>query len=242
MSLLGGGLVLLLAVFVLRRALRLDSEGGVPPAYHRLPAEHRAVCAAVEKEVKTQLDMLSVVLNDAIEERNTGRPHIAWHLVKLAGSQWEQATENLALLLEVLRKNVDSALVPVAYKGPVTHRFKSHTVADYLRMHEFLVQLVFRSKLRFQLQVEMLRRAGNALSKEFQRTCRYGDMTEDQSPEVWQRLDADLHDLDVLSKEAMLALRACLVRLPEPALESLRRDLEPVLRRGVRAASVSAGK
>lgn len=237
-----GGLVVVIGALVFRRVLRLGSRGSDGLTFRRLAPEYQSISAMVETELETQITMLNVTLNDAIEERNSGRADTAWHLVNLASSQWKPAADLVGSLLEILRKNVSYARVPVSYKGPFIQSFKSQTLIDHLRLHEFLTQLVFRSKLRFYLQVDMLRRAATSLVAEFERTARYGEITEDCSPEVWQRLDYCLHDLDVLAKESSLALRACLVRLPVSALNSLRRDVEAVLRKGVRGASVPAGK
>lgn len=234
-----GALALLIAAWALRRLLRMNSSAEDGAATAQLRLEREAVYAPIGLELETQTTILSVLLNDAFNERDAGRLDNAWRLVKLAGSTWEQVAEVIAALLGVLQKNVTYARVPVPYRGMVTERFTSQTMIDYLRMHELLIQLVFRSKMRFQLQVDMLRRAADTLSTEFHRLCRYGAQTEDRSPEVWERLDMYCHDFDLVTKEALLALRACLISLPDYALKDFSAALEPILQRGVRTASIT---
>jgi len=240
MSALLGVLVLLLAGLVLRRALRMDSRAQERRACKQLSPERHAIYAPIAMEVETQVAILAISLNDAIEERNSGHHEIAWRLVRLAASEWERVAEIIAGLGAALQKNVGYACVPVSYRGIVAQRFKSQTTIDHVRMQELLIQLVFRSRMRFHLQVDALRRVAARLSAEFYRTYHAGERIEDRSPEVWERLDVYLYDFDLLSKEALLALRACLMGLPDSALKAFSADLEPLLRRGVRTASVPA--
>lgn len=235
-----GGLILLIAALVLRRVLRLDSKVAVRPAFKQLRPEYHAVYASIETEVETQVAILSVLLNDAIEERNSGRPDIAWRLVRLSVSEWERVAGIITALAAAIQKNMSKLDAITPYRSAMSCHFRSQTMIDHSRMPELLTQLVFPAKRRFQIQVDMLRRAALKLSAEFYRAYDYGERTEDQSPEVWQRLDFYLHDFDLLGKEALLALRACLMSLPESALKSFSADLDLILRRGVRTASVSA--
>jgi len=240
MRLLWGGLILLIAALVLRRVLRLSSKAEVRPAFKQLHAEYKALYASIQTELETQVGILSVVLNDAIEERNSGRPDIAWRLVRLSVSEWERVAGIIAALAAAIQKNMAQLYAIAPYRSTVSRHFRSQTMINHSRMPELLTQLVFPAKRRFQIQVDMLRRAALKLSAEFYRAYDYGERTEDQSPEVWQRLDFYLHDFDLLGKEALLALRACLMSLPESALKSFSADLDLILRRGVRTASVSA--
>jgi hypothetical protein len=109
---------------------------------------------------------------------------------------------------------------------------------DYVRTHELLEQLVFRSKLRFQLQLRMLRRAAETLSMEFRRAYRYADRTQDRPPELWNRLDFYFHDFDLIAKETLLSFRTLLLHLPHSSLPGFAADLRSLLQRGVRSAAV----
>jgi hypothetical protein len=56
---------------------------------------------------------------------------------------------------------------------------------------------------------------------------------------AWNRLDRDLHDLDLISKEILLTLRSFLACLPDSAARQFAAELRPVLERGVRSRAWS---
>jgi hypothetical protein len=236
-----GGLVLLLLGVLLRWILRLDR----PASQHvrgliALSTDREAIFQPIAQEMETQAAILGISLNDAINERDAGQPEIAWRLVRLAASEWDRLAEILALLSKVMAEHVAHAHVVIPARSVTAHHFKSRVMVDYLRMHELLGQLVFRSKLRFQLHVRMLRRGADTLSTEFRRAYRYADRTEDRPPELWNRLDFYFHDFDLITKETLLAFRALLSCLPHSGLAGLAADLKPLVRHGVRVATVQA--
>jgi len=101
-----------------------------------------------------------------------------------------------------------------------------------------LDQLVFRSKMRFQLQVRVLRRAAETLTGEFYRTYRSADRNGDRSPELWARLDLLYHDFDLLTKESLLAFRAFLACLPDTALSGFAGHLAAIVWQRERPAAL----
>ena len=221
-----GALVLIGAGVLLRRVLHLDRvmtprpEGLLP-----LSPDREAIFQPIAQEVETQAAILGISLNDAFEERDAGHADIAWRLVRLSVSEWDRLTEIVKLLLNTMGKHLASAQAAVPVRSMVAHRFRSRIMIDYVRIHELLDQLVFRSRLRFQLHLRVLRRAMETLTAEFRRAYRYAERTEDHPPELWNRLDIYFHDLDLVVKEALLALRAFLICLPHAALERFATDL-----------------
>jgi hypothetical protein len=239
---LGASVLFLLGV-LLRWILRLDRPDGQDARGRvTLGPDREVIFQPIAQEMETQATILGISLNDAINERDAGQPEIAWRLVRLAASEWDRLAEILRLLSKVLADHVANARVVIPTRSVTAHHFKSRVMIDYLRMHELLDQLVFRSKLRFQLHLRMLRRAADTLSTEFRRAYRYADRTEDRPPELWNRLDYYFHDFDLITKETLLAFRALLFCLPHSDLAGLAADLKPLVRHGVRAASVQAGQ
>jgi len=241
MGLLAGGLILLVAGLVLRRVLRMDSGARARSARSELltPGQF-AIYTPISLEVETQVAIINISLNDAFGERDSGHHEIAWRLVTLAASEWDRVAKVITTLLDALQKNLPEAQALVPYRGIVARRFKSHSMIENLRLYELLNKLVFRSRMRFQLQVHMLRRAAANLTMEFNRAYQYGERTDDRPPELWQRLDIYSHDFDLVTKEALMAFRAFLICLPPSTLQAFASDLEPVLRRGVRMPAVPA--
>ncbi len=189
-------------------------------------------------EVETQGAILGISLNDAFEERDFGHQEIAWRLVRLSVGEWDRLAELLAALLKAVVKHMPAAQVVVAVRGIVADRFKSAPMMDHARMYELMDQLVFSSRLRFQLHIRFLRRAAEILTAEFRRSYRYGEQTEDRHEELWQRLDLYFHDFDLISKEALLAFRALLICLPSVSLSGMASDAKDIVGHGVRSTSL----
>jgi hypothetical protein len=213
---------------------------GLPPGRPDfLTPAQLALYTSFSYEVETQVAIISVSLNDALEERDSARHENAWHLVRISAGEWKRVAEILTALLDAIQRNLPKAQALIPYRGIVARRFQSRAMIDLLRMYEFLNQLLFRSRARFHLQVHMLRKAAATLTKEFTRACDYGERTDDRPPELWQRLDVYSHDFDLVNKEALMAFRAFLACLSPKNLETFARDLEPILRREIRSASLS---
>lgn len=233
-----GLLVLLLVGLLLRRILGLyDSSGSQPRGLQPLDPEREEIYAPVARELETQTSILAISLNDAFAERDAGQDDIACRLVQLSVSEWRRVGEILEALLNSVSKYMTSVELVIPTHSIVARRFKSSLMSDHFRFHELLDQLVFRSKLRFQLQIRLLRRAAETLTIEFRRTSRYLDQTHDDSEEVWRRLDLYFHDFDLITREALLAFRALLGCLPQPLLADFGAGLQAVIEHGVRSTN-----
>ena len=234
-----GGSILAGFGLALRRLLNLGAPAGSSASALHSPSSGReAIYQSVAQELETQCAILGITLNDAIDEKDSGRAEIAARLVRLCAGEWDRVTEVLGGLLSVVAKHMPVAQVAVPLRSLSAHRFKSRTMIDFFRMYELLDQLVFRSKMRFQLQVRVLRRANETLTAEFRKNLRYAERTGDLSPEYWHRLDLLFHDFDLLSKEILLAFRTFLACLPDSALKAFAADvgaLRPRAERIIRA-------
>ena len=238
---LAGGLILFILGLGLRRLLRMGSRHGDNASHlTELNPRQLALYTSFSNEVETQVAIISVSLNDAFEERDSGRQEIAWHLVKISEGEWQRVADILTALLDAIQRHLPKASAVIPYRGVVTRRFKSRAMVDLLRLYEFLDQLLFHSRTRFHLQVHMLRKAAASLTREFTRTYEYGERTGDRPAELWQRLDIYSHDFDLVNKEALMAFRAFLLCLSPLSLERIAAELGPILRREARPASLSA--
>jgi hypothetical protein len=221
-----GGSILAAFGLLLRRLLNLGAPAASPASgLHPLSTEREALYQSVAQELETQSVILGITLNDAIDERDSGRAEISARLVRLCAGEWDRETEVLGGLLKVVTKHMPEAQVAVPLRSLSAHRFKSRTMTDFFRMYELLDQLVFRSKMRFQLQVRVLRRANETLTAEFRKNLGYAERTGDMSPEYWSRLDLLFHDFDLLGKEMLLAFRTFLACLPDSALKGFAADI-----------------
>lgn len=235
---LSGALLLVVVGLVLRRLLRLNGSLSRPPeAPTSLTAEEReSIYLQVTREVETQTAMLAVSLNDAFQERAADHHEIACRLVSLSVSEWARLAEVVQALLNIITKYI-AQIDGLVLHSIRSQRFKSPPIIDDVRLHELLIQFVFRSRLRCQLQVRLLRRATETLTSEFRRLCEYLDQTRDDSAEVWQCLDIYFHDFDLIIKETSLALQALLASIPRSRAAELNHALQIAVERGVRSIS-----
>ena len=226
-----GGAVFLCVGFVLRRLLGLDAPGRGGSL--RLDGEREHLYQTIALELQTQSAILAVSLNDAIEECGSGNHEIAWRLLRLTTAQWNRLAEILRTLLGLVTDYLPLAgtVIPIRSIGPAY--FKSETMIDYVRLHEWLDQFLWRTRLRFHLQVRVLRHAVEALTEDFQRVQ---PRNYTFPAGVWGRLDRDFHDFDLITKEALLAFRSFLSSLPEPAVGDFRSAVLPIIEHGVRSA------
>ncbi len=234
-----GGLVLIGVGIVVRRVLRLNESGERPVRLPRmLDAARDAIYRPVVVELETQAAILGVALNDAIEERNAGNYDIAWRMVRLAAAEWDRLALAVARLLGIMSDHLPVVPATLPARSLSAQRFKSRVMIDYARTHELVDQLVFRSRLRFQLHMRVLRRATETLTSDFRRTHRQAERAQDISPKPWDQLDLAFHDFDVITKEALLAFRIFLQSMPDAALDAFSKDLQSILDRGIRVSSV----
>lgn len=230
--------------FIFRRILELGSGDLPTPPRGMMPLgpERDAIYEPIASEIRIQTDILGISLNDAFDERAQGRDDISWPLVTLAGGQWGRLAGLLERLLSVSTKHLVNVRVVVPIRPMNAESFYSRVMIDQVRMHELIDQLVFSSKMRFQLQLRVLRRASQTLNQEFQRTCQNAQRIEDRSSDVWGRLDLYFHDFDIVAKQSLLALRTLLACLPHSALEPFAAEISVALGQSVRTAVIPARK
>ena len=231
---LGGGALVAFGL-ILRRILGLDG-GGRQSLYGwvRLTADRESVYQSVALEIETQASILGVCLNDAMEQRGSGREEIAWRLVGLVDCQWDRLADIVSGLLIALAKYMPVARVVLPVRNIGARHFKSSAMVDYARMHEVFDQFVFRHKARFSLHVRVMRHAVETLTAQFAKAYGRGLQATDGSNEIWNDLDFCFHDFDVITKEVLLALRAFLACLPEGELHQLTAELNALVAQGVR--------
>jgi hypothetical protein len=241
MGIFVGCLLLLIAALGLRQLLGLSSKRGSGASRpDHLTDQQLAIFTPFSTEVETQVVIISIALNDAITEHNSGHADLAWRLVQLSASEWARVAETITGLMDALHEYLPQACGVIPCRGMGVRRFKSRLMTDHHRMYEFLDRVIVRSRMRFQLQIHASKRAVAALTTEFNRTYHSGERTGDLSPEFWQRLDFCSHDFDLLTKETLLAFRGLLTCLPAEDLAAFAVDLEGVLRRGVLSAPAAA--
>jgi hypothetical protein len=236
------GVTFAVVFFVCRRVLRLDGASKVQPGFVWLRQEREQIYQTVAMEIETQTVILGISLNEALGERDDGRTENAWRLVGLALCQWKRLAENARSLLNVLDANVSSARSALRVRTIHPQLFRSRTMLEFVHMRDALNQLVFRSKIRYQMNVRVLRRAVESLSSDFQKVYDSIETPSDASCEVWDLLDPAFHDFDLVIKEALLAFRYFLVALPDTALDEFACDLKPIVSHSVRSISAAAGR
>src|SRR5436309_9599686 len=108
MGWLAGGLVLVVAAFMLRRLLDISAQNprrcaGLLP----LSADRQKIYEPLSREIETQDAILGISLNDAFEERDSGHEDISWRLIRLSASEWERQQEIVTGLLNAILKHLD---------------------------------------------------------------------------------------------------------------------------------------
>ncbi len=233
------GITLIVTAYVCRRILRMDQPFPRPPGLLPLSPEREDVYQPIALEIETQTVILGISLNEALGERDSGNLENAWRLVRLAVCQWDRLAESLTILLNSITENLPHSRSVVAVRSIAAGRFRSKTMIEFGGMREMLDQLIFRSKPRYQTHIRVLRRAMELLTAEFRRSYRAAEQIPEASV-LWTSLDPDFHDFDLLTKESLLAFRAFLIALPNPALPAFAADLKVVMSNSVRSTSVTA--
>jgi hypothetical protein len=223
--------------FVLRRFMRLD---GNPASLYRnlsplapLSTDRESVYRPVALEIDTHATMLGISLNEAFEERDAGNADLAWRLIRLTAAEWARLVEILAVLLAVMTKYMPTVQVVGPVRSMASSHFKSRVMLDYAPLPGGN-PAVFRSSRVLSAHSYLTTRR-QTLTADFHHICRAGEMGEDRPPEVWQLLDLEFHDFDLLTKEVLLALRSFLAGLPRSDVPEFASELTASLPRGVRS-------
>jgi hypothetical protein len=188
----------------------------------------------IASEIETHATILGVSLNDAFDEAKAGRSEAAYSMLSIFASEWNRLTELVQALQQLGLSYLPMLELPVPARKLDADRFRSGTMIEFVRFHAFADQFVFRPKLRFQLHLRLQGRAIQTLNEEVQ--CILGE-TGDRIPErlthTLAQIDLYFHDLDLLAKETILALRAELSCLSEEALASIEVEIHDLVRHGV---------
>jgi len=219
---------------LLRRLLGLTSAGRNGRSL--LGGNQQRLCQTIFLEIEAQSAMLAISLNEAMEERDLRNFDNSRNFLHLTASEWERLAELLTFLLQLTGDYLPVARMPVPARAMDAAHFRSESMIEYVRLHEWVDQFLFRNKLRFNLQVRVLRRAVETLTEDFRQTQPRAHSTVEDGRAAWSRLDRDLHDLDLISKEVLLTIRSFLTCLPDSAARQFAAELRPVLERGVRAS------
>lgn len=214
--------ILLVLAFVLRRILRMG-KNTVPekasPRFRR-PANN-PLCSPLLSEIDTHTAILGVVLNDAINEQASGNPEIARSMLGVFNSERERLVEMVINLQNLSLKYLPTVQYPVETRTLDPESFRSKPISEFLARHGTLEQFVFRSKLRFQLQLRLLRRMTALLNESFEEVRHRTGMGAEDFPSTLSQLDLYYHDLDLLTKETILGFGEELAALPDAVLEDM---------------------
>lgn len=234
------GVTLVLVAFVCRRILRLDQPLPRSRALTALSRSRQEIYHPVSLEIETQTAILGISLNEALGERDSGNVENALRLVRLAVCQWDRLAEIVAVMLKAVTESVPAARSIMVVRGINPDQFRSKAIVEVSGTQAVLEQLVFRSRVRYQIHVRFLRRSVEALTAEFRRSYRSAD--REATGEIWRSLDPAFHDFDLVIKESLLAFRILLIALPDTALPAFTEDLKGIVSRSVRAKSVAASR
>jgi hypothetical protein len=226
-------LVLLLLGALLRKLLGLAPAG--LDARAPLVGHRQQLCQELVLEFDSQTAILAISLDGAMEERDRGNSDNARNLLHLTDSEWDRLAEALSFVLQVTGDYIPLARSAVPTRTMDAALFMSDSMIEYVKLHEWVDQFLFRNKLRFNLQVRILRRAVETLTEDFRQAQPRAHSSVEDPSVAWNRLDRDLHDLDLISKEVLLTLRSFLACLPDSAARQFAAELRPVFERGVRS-------
>lgn len=230
---LEAGILLVVAV-VMRRVLHMGDESvAVMPA----PRNQLTRCSPLYKSLASEIDahitILGVLLNDAIEERNSGRYSIARRILTLFESDWSRLVDLMGNVQSISLKYLPMVQSPVSPRNFNARAFRSAPMNEFFRRHGVLDQFVFRSKMRFQLNLRLLRKATSVLNEDFLAAKYDANNDSDLLARTLTQLDLYFHDLDRLSKETLLGFQTELASLPESALQEIAAEVSALTRNGV---------
>ena len=233
-----GGTILFGMGILLRRLLGL---GRTNPRHELgLDPEQRSLCEAVTEEVGSRSAILAVLLNESIEELAAGNAANAADLLDLAEGEWISLAHLLSSILRNVADYLPVAHIAIPVRSKVSEHFRSDVMIDYLRLHEWVDQFALPAKVRFRLQLKVLRHAVNILTADFRRAEARRHLGTPLSRALWNRLDRDYHDFDLIAKRTILAFGKFSSWLPQSAAAGFFLALRPTLDRGVRVKSRTA--
>lgn len=224
--------ILVVVAVALRRALHLGKTSAHTPATPRFrrPANN-PLCSPLIAEIDAHTSILGVALNDAIDELASGKTEMARCMLSVFSSERERLVELVIDLQNLSLKYLPTVQDPIEGRTLDPGSFRSEPVSEFLRSHNALEQFVFRSKLRFQLQLRLLRRATALLNESIEEIiCKVASDVVAFDRTLAQ-LDLYFHDLDLLSKETLLGFSAELASLPDDVLEEVSVEISALTNR-----------
>lgn len=233
--------VLLVVAAVLRRTLHMGKDKPLRegPQRFRRPANN-PLCSSLISEIDTHTTILGVILNDAVEELAAGNPDIARRMLSVFDSERERLVELVISLQNLSLKYLPTTQYPIEARSLNPVSFRSKPVSDFFKRHGVLEQFVFRSKLRFQLRLRLLRRATVMLNESFEVLKPHAKRDVQTFGQTLAQIDLYFHDLDLLTKETLLGFSTELASLPESLLEDLAAELLVLTNRNTVASPLAA--
>lgn len=231
------GILLALGV-ALRRILHIGHTTvpeKVNPRFRR-PANN-PLCSPLLSEIDAHTTILGVVLNDAINEQARGNAEISHGMLDIFNSERERLVDLVINLQNLSLKYLPAVQYPVEARRLDPVSFRSEPVTDILERHGVLEQFVFRSKLRFQLQLRLLRRATALLNESFEEVRRHTGTGAQGFASALSQLDLYYHDLDLLAKETILGFSEELAALPDTVLDDMVVEISVLMSRNAVASS-----
>lgn len=229
---------LLVVGYVFRRVLRLDepqvrAHGRIP-----LSPDVEKIYRPISLELETQIILLGISLNEALGQRQAGNEENAWRLARLALCQWDRLAEKVTVMLKSIADHFPQTRSLVSVRDLTAHEFKSNAMIESMRMGAMLHEVIFRSKPRYQFQVQVIRRAVDTLTLDFNGAIRAAERAPDCAEDLWDKIDPSFHDFDLVVKESLLAFRAFLLAVPSWLLPEIAAELTEVISHSVRSKSV----
>ena len=190
----------------------------------RRPANN-PLCSSLVSEMDTHSTILGVVLNDAIEELASGNDDIARRMLNVFDTERERLVELIINLQNLSLKYLPTTQYPVETRSLDPVSFRSQPVSEFFTRHGVLDQFVFRAKLRFQLQLRLLRRATVLLNESFEELKLQAETEVLAFGRRLAQMDLYFHDLDLLTKETLLGFSTELASIPEDLLEDMAAEI-----------------
>lgn len=225
--------VLLVVAVALRRILHMGrdkSRKGTCPRFRR-PANN-PLCSPLASEIEAHTTILAVLLNDAIDELHSGKGDVASRVLNIFDSERERLVELAINLQNISLKYLPAVQYPIEMRVLEPESFRSQLVSEFLRGHGTLEQFVFRSKLRFQLRLRLLRRATALLNESFEEVKHDAGTNSRLFDGTLTQLDLYFHDLDLLTKETLLAFSAEVASLPDAVMDEIAVEVSALTSRG----------
>ncbi len=232
---------LLVVAFVLRRVLHMgqkapSQESG--PRFRR--PRNNPACLPLASEIEAHTAILGVVLNDVIAEQGSGHREACRTMLNLFDSERERLVDLVISVQNLSLKYIPSVQYPLEPRKLDPGAFLSKPVSEFIAGHVMLEEFVFRSKLRFQLHLRLLRRASALLNESFE-VIRH-DLSADSIlfDCALPQIDVLFHDLDRLTKETLLGFSAELAGLPDQEKKAMVAEVSVLTSRNSVLSTASA--